>query len=61
MTKAYYGGTSLFSNGGDHSSQWCQRWEAAVKLTGKHSVGKIRHLLEECLNLWQEDKFDLLV
>ena len=37
MTKAY-GGTSLFSDGGDRSSSWCQRWEAVVRLNGRHYV-----------------------
>ena len=33
MTKAY-GSTSLFSDGGDHSSPSCQRWKAIEGLMG---------------------------
>ena len=49
MVKAY-GGTLLFPGGGDRSSPWCQRWDAAVRLIGKHyalpggSVG--RHFVD---------------
>ena len=37
MTKAY-GGTLLISDGDDRSSQWCQGWEAVVKLNARHYV-----------------------
>ena len=37
MVKAY-GGKLLFSDGGDCSSSWCQRWDAIVRLNGKHNV-----------------------
>ena len=37
MTKVY-GSTSLFSDGGDHSSPWCQRWKAIARLNGKHYI-----------------------
>ena len=49
MVKAY-GSTLLLSDGGEHSSPWCQRWDAAVRLNGKQyalpgaSVG--RHFVD---------------
>ena len=30
-----YGGTLLFCDGGDYSSQWCLQWESVVKLNGR--------------------------
>ena len=57
MMMTAYGATLLYSDGGNRSSQWCQRWSAVIQHQGRHyslpggSIGKkYIDLLNEELN-----------